>query len=126
MVENSLESEKWLIERKLDLGEAFRAKDIRQQNYTSQTDFMFLLSTVWFDKQYGATVGSLTADEVTSQGQCEQAHRDSASRHTGRVREGTQGLCEQAHPVLRIVLTTAKANVYSFATFYVSALHPNN
>jgi len=58
MVENSLEGKKWLIERKLDLGEAFRAKDIRQENYTSQTDCMFLLGTVWFDKQYGATVGS--------------------------------------------------------------------
>jgi hypothetical protein len=49
---------KWLIQRKLDVGEAFRAKDIRQENDTSQTDFMFLLGSVWFDKQYGATVGS--------------------------------------------------------------------
>ena len=58
MVENSLEGEKWLIERKLYLVEAFRAKGIRQENYTSQSDFMFLLGTVWFDKQNGVTVGS--------------------------------------------------------------------
>jgi len=49
---------KWLIQRKLELGEAFRAKDIQQENYTLQTDFMFLLGTVWFDKECGDTVGS--------------------------------------------------------------------
>jgi hypothetical protein len=42
---------KWLIERELDLGEAFRAKNNARKITQHRADFKFLLGTVWFDKQ---------------------------------------------------------------------------